>query len=109
VLLNTLDPILVMAGFRPGRPILREATPSFLGLGIQPPTPAWGGLLADAQLYMTQAWWTVAFPTIAISAVVLAATFPGDSVRDRLDPALRSRVAAGGAGPRRGGRERWKV
>jgi peptide/nickel transport system permease protein len=92
VLLNTAGPILVIAGFQLGRLILLEATLSFLGLGIQPPTPAWGGMLADARLYMTQAWWTVAFPTVAISLVVLAANFLGDSVRDRLDPALRGRV-----------------
>ena len=92
VLLNTTGPVLVIAGFQLGRLILLEATLSFLGLGIQPPTPAWGVMLADARVYMTQAWWTVAFPTVAISLVVLAANFLGDSVRDRLDPALRRRV-----------------
>jgi peptide/nickel transport system permease protein len=89
ILLNTLGPILVIAGFQLGRLILLEATLSFLGLGIQPPTPAWGAMLADARLYLTQAWWTVAFPAAAISLVVVAANLLGDSVRDRLDPALR--------------------
>src|SRR5262249_43513733 len=92
VLLNTTGPVLVIAGFQLGRLILLEATLSFLGLGIQPPTPAWGSMLADGRLYLTQAWWTVAFPTLAISLVVLAANFLGDSLRDRLDPALRGRV-----------------
>jgi peptide/nickel transport system permease protein len=84
--------ILVIAGFQLGRLILLESTLSFLGLGIQPPTPAWGAMLADARLYLTQAWWTVAFPSVAISLVVLAANFLGDSVRDRLDPTIRRGV-----------------
>jgi len=92
VLPNTVGPILVIAGFQLGRLILLEATLSFLGLGIQPPTPAWGSMLADARLYMTHAWWTVAFPSIAISLTVLSTNFLGDSLRDRLDPTLRRRI-----------------
>jgi peptide/nickel transport system permease protein len=92
VLPNTAGPVLVIAGFQLGRLILLEATLSFLGLGIQPPTPAWGGMLADARLYMTQAWWTVAFPSAAISLTVLSTNFLGDSLRDRLDPTLRGRI-----------------
>jgi peptide/nickel transport system permease protein len=84
--------ILVIAGFQFGRLILLESTLSFLGLGIQPPTPAWGAMLADARLYLTQAWWTVAFPGALISTVVVAANFLGDSLRDRLDPTLRGRL-----------------
>jgi peptide/nickel transport system permease protein len=82
----------VIAGFQLGRLILLEATLSFLGLGIQPPTPAWGTMLADARLYMTQAWWTAAFPSAAISLTVLSTNFLGDSLRDRLDPTLRRRI-----------------
>ena len=92
VLPNARGAILVIAGFQLGRLILLESTLSFLGLGIQAPTPAWGGMLADARLYLTQAWWTVAFPGAAISLVVLAANFLGDSVRDRLDPTIRGRL-----------------
>lgn len=92
VLPNTVGPILVIAGFQLGRLILLEATLSFLGLGIQPPTPAWGSMLADARLYMTHAWWTAAFPSIAISLTVLSTNFLGDSLRDRLDPTLRRRI-----------------
>jgi peptide/nickel transport system permease protein len=92
VLPNTFGPILVIAGFQLGRLILLEATLSFLGLGIQPPTPAWGSMLADARLYVTQAWWTAAFPSIAISITVLSTNFLGDSLRDRLDPTLRGRI-----------------
>jgi peptide/nickel transport system permease protein len=92
VLPNTIGPILVIAGFQLGRLILLEATLSFLGLGIQPPTPAWGSMLADARLYMRQAWWTVVAPSLAISLTVLSANFLGDSLRDRLDPTLRGRI-----------------
>jgi peptide/nickel transport system permease protein len=92
VLPNARGAILVIAGFQLGRLILLESTLSFLGLGIQPPTPAWGAMLADARLYLTQAWWTVAFPSAAISLVVLAANFLGDGVRDRLDPTIRGRL-----------------
>jgi peptide/nickel transport system permease protein len=92
VLPNTVGPILVIAGFQLGRLILLEATLSFLGLGIQPPTPAWGTMLAESRLYITNAWWTAAFPSVAISATVLCANFLGDSLRDRLDPTLRGRI-----------------
>jgi peptide/nickel transport system permease protein len=92
ILPGTASPVLVIAGFQLGRLIVLEATLSFLGLGIQPPTPAWGAMLADARLYMAQAWWTVAFPSLAISLVVLSANFLGDGLRDRLDPTLRGRL-----------------
>jgi len=90
VLPNIMAPILVVAGFQLGRLILLEATLSFLGLGVEPRTPAWGSMLSDARGYLSIAWWTATFPGIAIALVVLAANFMGDSLRDRLDPALRS-------------------
>jgi peptide/nickel transport system permease protein len=86
---NIMAPILVVAGFQLGRLILLEATLSFLGLGVEPRTPAWGSMLADARGYLNIAWWTATFPGVAIALVVLAANFMGDSLRDRLDPALR--------------------
>jgi ABC-type dipeptide/oligopeptide/nickel transport system permease subunit len=86
---NIMAPILVVAGFQLGRLILLEATLSFLGLGVEPRTPAWGSMLSDARGYLNIAWWTATFPGIAIALVVLAANFMGDSLRDRLDPALR--------------------
>lgn len=88
---NTIAPILVVAGFQLGRLILLEGTLSFLGIGIRPPTPAWGSMLSDARNYMSRAWWTVLFPGMAISLIVMAANFLGDSLRDYLDPALRGR------------------
>jgi peptide/nickel transport system permease protein len=92
ILPNTLAAILVVAGFQLGRLILLEATLSFLTIGIRPPTPAWGSMLNDARNYMTQAWWTVLFPGMAISLVVMAANFAGDAFRDYLDPTLRGRA-----------------
>lgn len=90
VLPNIMAPILVVTGFQLGRLILLEATLSFLGLGVEPRTPAWGSMLSDARGYLSIAWWTATFPGIAIAMVVLAANFMGDSLRDRLDPTLRS-------------------
>jgi peptide/nickel transport system permease protein len=87
---NIMAPILVVAGFQLGRLILLEATLSFLGLGVEPRTPAWGSMLSDARGYLNIAWWTATFPGIAIALVVLAANFMGDSLRDRFDPALRN-------------------
>jgi peptide/nickel transport system permease protein len=89
VLPNIMAPILVVAGFQLGRLILLEAILSFLGLGVEPLTPAWGSMLSDARGYLKIAWWTATFPSMAIALVVLAANFMGDSLRDRLDPALR--------------------
>lgn len=92
VLPNTLAPVLVVAGFQLGRLVLLEGTLSFLTIGIRPPTPAWGSMLNDARNYMNQAWWTVLFPGLAISLIVMAANFMGDSLRDYLDPTLRRQV-----------------
>jgi peptide/nickel transport system permease protein len=92
ILPNTMAPILVVAGYQLGRLILLEGTLSFLGLGIRPPTPAWGSMLADARNYISSAWWTVFFPGMAISLVVMSASFMGDSLRDYLDPTLRARL-----------------
>ena len=92
ILPNTVAPILVVAGYELGRLVLLEATLSFLTIGIRPPTPAWGSMLSDARNYLNQAWWTVTFPGMAISLVVMSANFMGDSLRDRLDPMLRGRT-----------------
>ncbi len=92
ILPNTMAPILVVAGYQLGCLILLEATLSFLTIGIRPPTPAWGSMLSDARNYLNQAWWTVLFPGLAISLVVMATNFLGDSLRDRLDPSLRGKA-----------------
>lgn len=91
ILPNVMAPILVIAGYQLGRLIILEATLSFLGIGIRPPTPAWGSMLSDARNYISTAWWTVFFPGMAISLIVMSANFMGDSLRDYLDPMLRGR------------------
>ena len=91
ILPNTVAPLLVVAGYQLGRLIILEGTLSFLTIGIRPPTPAWGSMLNDARNYISLAWWTVLFPGLAISLIVMSANFMGDSLRDYLDPSLRGR------------------
>jgi len=91
ILPHILSPVLVLSGFQLGSLILLEATLSFLGVGIRPPTPSWGSMLADGQPYIVQAWWTVALPSIAISLVILSTNLLGDGLRDLLDPGLHGR------------------
>ena len=81
-----LSLIIVLATFDVGRIIILESTLSFLGLGVQPPTPSWGSDLRDASSYVRQAWWTAAFPGLAIMIVVLGLNLVGDALRDALDP-----------------------
>jgi ABC-type dipeptide/oligopeptide/nickel transport system permease subunit len=83
---EVLSTIIVLATFDVGRIIILESTLSFLGLGVQPPTPSWGSDLRDAAAYVRQAWWTAAFPGFAIMFVVLAINLLGDGLRDWLDP-----------------------
>ena len=80
---------MVVASLRVGTLILTEAVLSYLGVGIQPPTPAWGAMVADGRDYIATAWWLTFFPGLAIFLTVLAFNFLGDWLRDRLDPRLR--------------------
>jgi peptide/nickel transport system permease protein len=98
---EVLPVVLVMATFDVGRIIILESTLSFLGLGVQPPTPSWGSDLRDAAAYIRQAWWTATFPGLAIMFVVLGVNLLGDGLRDALDPRL-ARTAGGAAGGGRG-------
>ena len=85
--------ILILATFDVGRIIILESTLSFLGLGVQPPTPSWGSDLRDAAVYIRRAWWTAAFPGLAIMVVVLGVNLLGDALRDAFDPrTVRSRA-----------------
>jgi ABC-type dipeptide/oligopeptide/nickel transport system permease subunit len=84
-----LSVIVVLATFDVGRIIILESTLSFLGLGVQPPTPSWGSDLRDAAAYVLQAWWTATFPGLAIMIVVLGLNLLGDALRDALDPRTR--------------------
>lgn len=89
ILPNTLNSIVVLATLQIGWAIVIEATLGFLGVGIPPPTPTWGNIVADGRTYISSAWWISVFPGIAITAVVLAFNLFGDWLRDALDPTLR--------------------
>ena len=81
--------LLVIATLRVGQLILTESILSFLGVGIPPPTPAWGVMIADGRSYLASAWWVAFFPGMAIFLTVLAFNFLGDWLRDWFDPRLR--------------------
>ncbi len=89
ILPGVFSTVLVVATNQVGTVILAEAGLSFLGVGVPPPTPSWGGMISDGRLYLTEAWWISAFPGIAIALTVLSLVFMGDWLRDRLDPTLR--------------------
>ncbi|HEX9668175.1 MAG TPA: ABC transporter permease subunit, partial [Thermoanaerobaculia bacterium] len=69
-----------------GQVILVESALSFLGIGIQPPTPSWGNMVAEGRDVLTTAWWLSAFPGAAIAATVIGLNVLGDRLRDALDP-----------------------
>ena len=88
VLPNAFTPWLVVATLDMARVIVIESALSFLGLGVQPPTPTWGGMLADGRVYLSTAWWLATFPGLAILVTVLGINLLGDGLRDTLDPRL---------------------
>ncbi|MEI6136180.1 MAG: ABC transporter permease [Chloroflexota bacterium] len=91
ILPNITSPIIVVSSLGFGRFILSESTLSFLGYGILPPAPSWGGMLAsEGRAYMFAAPWMLWGPAIALSLVVFGANMFGDALRDELDPRLRS-------------------
>jgi peptide/nickel transport system permease protein len=83
---NTAGPLLVAATLGVGDVILLEAGLSFLGLGVQPPTPSWGGMILDAKSVLVSAPWAGIFPGLAILLTVLAVNLFGDALRDAVDP-----------------------
>jgi len=89
VLPNALTPIIVVATLELAFMIIYESALSFLGLGVQPPTPTWGWMLADGRNYVATAWWLATFPGLAIMLTVLAVNLLGDWLRDTLDPRLK--------------------
>ena len=91
ILPNTVSPIIVQASLGMSYAILIEASLSFLGLGIQPPTPSWGYMLSAGREFITLAWWLTTFPGLAIFLVVIAWNFIGDGIREALDPRQRRR------------------
>jgi peptide/nickel transport system permease protein len=86
---NTLNTLVVLVTLQVGYVIIVEASLSFLGAGIPPPTPAWGSMIAEGRDFVTSAWWVSFLPGLAILLVVLAFNLLGDWLRDTLDPKLR--------------------
>lgn len=91
ILPHLIPTILVWATLGIATTVLLEATLSFLGIGVQPPTPSWGGIIFESQSYFLSAPWLVFFPGIAIMVMALAFNLVGDALRDALDPTQRGR------------------
>ncbi|MHB0871501.1 MAG: ABC transporter permease [Chloroflexota bacterium] len=89
ILPNIIQAVFVLATLRLGYMIIMEASLSFLGLGIQPPDPAWGSMVANGRDYLLKAWWVSTFPGIAILVLVVAINVLGEGLRDILDPRLK--------------------
>ena len=89
VLPNALTPIVVAVTFGIPEAIFTEAALSFIGVGINPPTPSWGQMVGEGQQYIRSYWHLCVFPSIAIAVTMLSFTFFGDGVRDALDPKLK--------------------
>jgi peptide/nickel transport system permease protein len=94
ILPNLVAPVIVLATLLIPTAIIFEATLSFLGLGVVPPTPSWGNMLSDAQGVGFQAWWFYIFPMLFLLATTLAFNLLGDAVRDALDPRTERIFAA---------------
>lgn len=89
ILPNVITPVIILATLHVGQMIIYESALSFLGLGIQPPTPSWGGMISDGREYLNTAWWISSFSGAAIALTVMILGFMGDAVRDALDPLFR--------------------
>jgi peptide/nickel transport system permease protein len=86
---NVINTLTVLMTMSVGLVILIEASLSFLGAGIPPPTPSWGSMAAEGRDILDRAWWISVFPSLAIGLVVLGGNFMGDWIRDKMDPRLR--------------------
>ncbi len=91
ILPNALAPVIVNASLAIGSTILVEASLSFLGLGVPPPTATWGAIVNDGREFLRSAWWITLFPGLMIVAAVMSFNLLGDGLRDALDPKLRGR------------------
>ncbi|USG66924.1 ABC transporter permease [Brevibacillus ruminantium] len=92
ILPNVISSFIVVSTLSVATTIISEASLSFLGLGIQPPTVSWGGMLSDGRQYLATSWWVATFPGIAITLTVLGIMFLGDWLRDILDPRMKARA-----------------
>ena len=90
VIPNSLAPIIVQGTLGVANAILTIASLSFVGLGVQPPTPEWGAMLSSARTYMREAWHITVFPGIAVMLAILSLNLMGDGLRDALDPRLKN-------------------
>ena len=90
VLPGVLGPLVVLTTLGVSGAIVAGASLSFLGLGVSPPTPEWGAMLADGRNYMRTQWWIAVFPGVTITTVVLVMNIIGDALRDALDPNVRA-------------------
>jgi peptide/nickel transport system permease protein len=89
ILPNVLSSLVVIATLELARAIVLEATLSFLGLGVQPPTPSWGGMVQEGREYLDSAWWISTYPGLVLMLTSLVVSRTGDWLRDLLDPTLR--------------------
>ncbi len=89
ILPNGFGPVLILMTLNVANNILLESSLTFLGLGVDPTIPSWGGMLADARTYLQSAWWVGVFPGVAIMITVLGLNLLGDGLRDYLDPTLK--------------------
>jgi peptide/nickel transport system permease protein len=87
---NLIGPVIVLMTLNVANNILLESSLTFLGLGVDPLTPSWGGMLADGRTYIQSAWWVSVFPGLAILLTVLGLNLLGDWLRDSLDPTGRT-------------------
>lgn len=92
ILPNAMAPVLVSASFGVASAILVESSLSFLGFGVQPPTPSWGDILSQSRDFMDIAWWLTLFPGIAIFVTITAFNLVGEGLRDAVDPKLRKGI-----------------
>jgi peptide/nickel transport system permease protein len=90
VLPNVLPSIIIVASLQFSQFIVAEAAISFLGFGVQPPTPAWGSMLSESRDFLYVAWWLAAFPGVALALTALGVNLLGDWLRDVLDPKFRA-------------------
>jgi peptide/nickel transport system permease protein len=89
---NLVNSIIVLATIQTAVMIIAESFLSFLGLGVQPPVPSWGGMLAEGRAHMLRMWWLAALPGMAIFVTAMGINLFGDGLRDFLDPLKRKQM-----------------